>query len=83
VGVLAAHNKLRRSKYLSKLVEQDIRFIKRQVKQGMGIFSFKTTWRTLQGYEVIDIRQLQMQGARKGDNPLQAPFIASVFGVAI
>jgi IS6 family transposase len=48
-GDLVASCELRQSKYLNSLVEQDHRFIKRLVKPGMGFFSFKTAWRTLQG----------------------------------
>ena len=57
---------LRQSKYLNNLVEQDHRFIKRLVKPGMGFFSFETAWRTLQGYEAINMmRKGQMQGIHK------------------
>jgi transposase-like protein len=66
-GDLAGSCELRQSKYLNNLVEQDHRFIKRLVKPGMGFFSFKTTWRTLQGYEAIYMmRKGQMQGVSKG-----------------
>jgi transposase, IS6 family len=75
---------LRQSKYLNNLVEQDHRFIKRLVKPGMGFFSFETAWRTLQGYEAMNmIRKGQMQGVEKGDSPSQATFIAELFEVAI
>jgi IS6 family transposase len=46
---------LRQSKYLNNLVEQDLRFIKRLVKLGMGFFPFETAWRTLQGYKVMNM----------------------------
>lgn len=75
--------KLRQSKYLNNLVEQDHRFIKRLVKPGMGFFSFDTAWRTLQGYKVIHmIRKGQMQGVNKVDSSSQIVFIAELFGVA-
>jgi transposase-like protein len=65
------------------LVEQDHRFIKRLVKPGMGFFSFKTAWRTLQGHEAINMMgKGQMQGVSKGDNLRQAAFIAELFGMA-
>jgi transposase-like protein len=71
-------------KYLNNLIEQDHRFIKRLVKPGMGFFSFETAWRTLQGYEVINmIRKGQMQGVSKGDSLGQAAFIAKRFGIVI
>jgi transposase-like protein len=83
-GDLAGSCELRQSKYLNNLVEQDHRFIKRLVKPGMGFFSFKTAWRTLQGYEAIHMmRKGQMQGVSKGDSLRQAAFIAELFGVAI
>src|SRR4051812_3658538 len=46
---------LRHSKFLNNIVEQDHRFVKRRVKQGLGFYSFKTAWRTLQGYEVMNM----------------------------
>ena len=74
---------LRQRKYLNNLVEQDHRFIKRLVKLGMGFFSFETAWRTLQGYEMMNmIRKGQLQGMGKGDILGQVKFIASLFEVA-
>ena len=74
---------LRQRKYLNNLVEQDHRFIKRLVKLGMGFFSFETAWRTLHGYEVMNmIRKGQMHGVSKEDLVNQVMFIASLFGVA-
>ena len=74
---------LRQSKYLNNHVEQDHRFMKRLVKLGMGFFSFETAWRTLHGYEVMNmIRKGQMHGMSKGDTLSQVMFIASLFGVA-
>ena len=75
---------LRQSKYLNNLIEQDHRFIKRLVKLGMGFFSFETAWRTLQGYEMMNmLRKGQIYGVEKRDNIKQIAFIASLFGVAI
>lgn len=54
-GTLAASCELRQSKYLNNLIEQDHRFIKRLVKPGMGFFSFEAAWKTLQGYEVLNM----------------------------
>jgi transposase, IS6 family len=73
---------LRQVKYLNNLVEQDHRFIKRLTKPAMGFFSFETAWRTLQGFEVMNmIRKGQMQGVNKGDSLSQAAFIARLFGM--
>ncbi len=75
---------LRQNKYLNNLVEQDHRFMKRLVKLGMGFFSPETAWRTLQGYEAINmLRKGQMCGVEKGDSIKQVAFIASLCGVAI
>ncbi len=50
----------------------------------MGFFSFKTAWRTLQGFEMMNmIRKGQMRGVNKGDSLGQAAFIACLFGVAV
>jgi len=83
-GSLPQACELRQSKYLNNLIEQDHRFLKRLVKPGMGFFSFETAWRTLQGYEAINMmRKGQMQGVSKGDSLRQEAFIAELFGVAI
>ncbi len=74
---------LRQVKYLNNLVEQDHRFIKRLTKPGMGFFSFETAWRTLQGFEVMNmIRKGQLQGVDKGDVRSQIALVATLFGVA-
>ncbi|GHO60462.1 hypothetical protein KSB_89370 [Ktedonobacter robiniae] len=42
--------------------------IKRLVKPGMGFFSFETAWRTLQGFEMMNMMlKGQLQGGNKGD----------------
>jgi transposase, IS6 family len=82
-GILPPESELRQVKYLNNLVEQDHRGIKRLVKPGMGFFSFQTAWRTLQGYEAMNmIRKGQVQGVDKGASARQVRFIASLFGVA-
>jgi hypothetical protein len=75
---------LRQSKYLNNVIEQDHRFIKRLTKPGMGFFRFETAWRTLQGYETMNMfRKGQIQGVGTRDSVRQAMFIAERFGVAI
>jgi transposase-like protein len=60
------------------------RLIKRVTKPGMGFFSFETAWRTLQGFEVMNmIRKGQLQGVAKGDVRSQMVLIATLFGVAV
>jgi transposase-like protein len=82
-SAVPASCELRQVKYLNNVVEQDHRFIKRLVKPGLGFFSAKTAWRTLQGYEVMHmIRKRQVKGVGKGDSQQQARFIASLFGAA-
>jgi transposase-like protein len=83
-GIMPDSCELRQSKYLNNLVEQDHRFIKRLVKLGMGFFSSETAWRTLQGYEAMNmLRKGQLRGVEKGDNMKQMAFIANLFGVAV
>ncbi|GHO97542.1 hypothetical protein KSF_075900 [Reticulibacter mediterranei] len=50
----------------------------------MGFFSFETAWRTLQGFEMMNmIRKGQLQEVGKGDVRGQMAFVANLFGVAI
>jgi len=73
---------LRQVKYLNNLVEQDHRCIKRLTKPGMGFFSFETAWRTVQGFEAMNmIRKGQVQGVKKGDVRGQVALVARLFGV--
>jgi transposase, IS6 family len=72
---------LRQVKYRGNLIEQDHRFIKRLTKPGMGFFSFETAWRTLQGFEIMNIiRKGQVQGVAKGDVKGQVTLVAKLFG---
>src|SRR5258708_32206228 len=83
-GIMPRPCELRQSKYLNNLIEQDHRFIKRLVKLGMGFFSFETAWRTLQGYEAMNmLRKGQIHGVEKGNSRKQVAFLASLFGVAV
>jgi IS6 family transposase len=78
-GVLPRHVELRQVKYLNNLIEQDHQFIKRLTKPIPGFVSLKTAWRTLQGYEIMNIiRKGQAQGVNRGDSPSQATFIAGL-----
>lgn len=80
-GLLPENVELRQVKYLNNLIEQDHRLIKRLTKPGMGFFSFETAWRTLQGYEIMNmIRKGQVQGVEKGDVRGQVALIAKLFG---
>ncbi|GHO63957.1 IS6 family transposase [Ktedonobacter sp. SOSP1-52] len=80
-GTLPESVELRQVKYLNNLIEQDHRFIKRLTKPGMGFFSFETAWRTLQGYEMMNmIRKGQVQGVAKGDVEGQVALVTMLFG---
>ncbi|GAC1401543.1 MAG: hypothetical protein NVSMB49_16230 [Ktedonobacteraceae bacterium] len=80
-GLIPESCELRQVKYLNNLVEQDHRFIKRLTKPSMGFFSFETAWRTLQGYEIMNvIRKGQLQGVEKGDIRGQIALVAKLFG---
>ncbi|GHO89436.1 IS6 family transposase [Dictyobacter formicarum] len=82
-GALPEHVELRQVKYLNNLIEQDHRFIKWLAKPGMGFFSFETAWRTLQGFEVMNmIRKGQLQSVAKGDVRGQVALVTKLFGVA-
>lgn len=80
-GYLPVNSELRHVKYLHTLIEQDHRFIKRLTKPGMGFFSFETAWRTLQGFEMMNmLRKGQVQGVAKGDVRRQGARVARLFG---
>ena len=69
-------------KYLNNLIEQDHRFIKRLTKPGMGFFSFETAWRTLQGFEIMNmLRKGQLQGVNKGNIRGQIALVNKLFGM--
>ncbi len=83
-GIVPQSCELRQIKYLNNLIEQDHRFIKRLTKPGMGFFSFETAWRTLQGFETMNmLRKEQLQGVAKGDVGGQVTLIATLFGVVV
>lgn len=74
--------KLRQSKYLNNIVEQDHRGIKRLVKPGMGFGSFNTARRTIRGYEIINMmRKGQVLGVPKGAVKERILFLNQIFGV--
>ncbi|GAC1349409.1 MAG: hypothetical protein NVSMB27_22290 [Ktedonobacteraceae bacterium] len=46
------------------------------------IFSFETAWRTLQGYEIMNmLRKGQVQGVDRSDVRGRVALIATLFGV--
>ena len=81
-GLLPEKCKRRPSKYMNNIVEQDHRFIKRRVSPGLGFGSYPTAWRTLRGYETMNmIRKGQIRGIEKGNIQGQNQFIAKLFGL--
>jgi transposase, IS6 family len=82
-GTLPNRTQLRQCKYLNNLIEQDHRFIKRRVNPGLGFFSFNTAWRTIRGYETMNmIRKGQIAGIGRGEIQRQVKFVSNLFGVA-
>jgi transposase-like protein len=66
---------------MNNIVEQDHRFIKRRVKPGLRFFSYPTAWRTLQGYETMNMIPLANSIMQERDVMLQneRPEYALVF----
>ena len=65
------------------MIEQDHRFMKWQVRPGLGFGSFPTACKTIQGYETMHmIRKGQIEGIEKGNINAQNQFIAKLFGLA-
>jgi len=55
--------KVRRCKYLNNIIEQDHRFIKWRIQQGLGFKEFESARRTLAGIEIVRmIKKNQMIG---------------------
>jgi len=80
--LLSEKCKRRPTKYMNNVVEQDHRFIKRRVNPGLGFGSYPTAWRTIQGYETMNmIRKGQIKGTEKGNIAAQNQFIAGLFGL--
>ena len=76
--------KLRQSKYLNNIIEQDHRGVKRRINAGLGFGSFQTAERTIRGYEVMHMyRKGQVNGADRGDVLAQNAAIAGLFGVGV
>ncbi|MNQ33143.1 hypothetical protein D3C85_465650 [compost metagenome] len=49
--------RIRQCKYLNNIVEQDHRFIKWRIQNGLGFKSFESARRTLSGIEVVHMRR--------------------------
>jgi IS6 family transposase len=80
-GCIPMTCELRHVKYLNNLIEQDHRFLKRLTKPGMSFFSFETAWRTLQGFEVMNmLRKGHVQGVDEGDIRGHVALVNTLFG---
>jgi transposase-like protein len=74
---------LRRTKYLTNMVEQDHRFIRRRWRAMQCFRSFHTAERTIEGIEALHMmRKGQVKRLDGRDAAGQAQFVQSLFGVA-
>jgi transposase, IS6 family len=82
-GTLPVSCQLRQCKYLNNMLEQDHRFVKRQVNLGLGFGGFHTAQRTIQGYEAMHmIRKGQLEGITKRNVLAQNGVINRLFELA-
>ena len=82
-GVLSRFTRMRQSKYLTNIAEQDHRRVKRLIRPGLGFSSMRTARRTLAGYEAMAmIRKGQAHQIGGRDMQAQAGFVAALFGAA-
>ncbi len=81
--VLPLYCRLRRTKYLTNIVEQDHRFIRRRWRAMQCFRSIHTAGRTLEGVEALHMmRKGQVKRLAGSDAAGQAEFVASLFLVA-
>ena len=81
--VLPADCTLRRTKYLTNIVEQDHRFVRRRWRAMQCFRSFHTAERTLEGIEALHmIHKGQVKRLDGRDARGQAKFVLSLFQVA-
>ncbi len=80
---LAPDCERRQVKYLTNLIEQDHRFIKRRIRPGLGFFSFDTAQQTLAGFETMNmVRKGQVNGVGEGDILAPVRLFNTLFGLA-
>ena len=81
--VLPHDCKLRRTKYLNNIIEQDHRFVKKKVRAAQCFKRFHTAERTLEGIEAMNmIRKGQVKRLAGSDASGQAKFVLSLFRIA-
>jgi transposase, IS6 family len=72
----------RQVQYLNNILEQDHRAIKRRVKASQGFRSFWGAWRTIAGYEAVNmIRKGQAKRVGKAEVERQLCLIAALFSL--
>jgi len=81
--VLPKDCNLRRTKYLTNIVEQDHRFIRRRWRAMQCFRSFHTAERTIEGIETMHMmRKGQVKKLSGRDSAGQAKFVECLFGIA-
>jgi IS6 family transposase len=81
--VLPKDCNLRRTKYLTNIVEQDHRFIRQRWRAMQYFRTFHAAERTLEGVEAMHmIRKGQVKRLDKSDAIGQAKFVESLFQIA-
>jgi len=74
---------LRRVKYLNNVIEQDHRFIKKNLRASQCFKRFHTAELTLEGIEAMNMmRKGQVKRLARSDAQGQAKFVASLFQLA-
>jgi len=82
-GAIRRGCRLRQSKFLNNIVEQDHRNVKRRTGLAKGYGSVPTAWRTLRGIEAMEmIRKGRARRVAKGDTVTQILFVEKLFGIA-
>ena len=82
-GALRRFAKLRQVKFLTNIVAQDPRRIKRLVRPGLGLKSFISASQTMAGYEAMAmIRNSQVGSVPANDMKAHSEFIAGLFSAA-
>ena len=76
--------KHRAVKYLNNLIEQDHRYVKRRVVASQHFREFWSAYRTIAGYEAMNmIRKGQIENVEKDNIIEQINYINSLFGITV
>ncbi len=82
-GALGRFTRHRRGRWLTNMVEQDHRRIKRRTGPMLGFERFRTARRTLAGVEAMAmLGKGQVRAVPTNDRPAQRAFVYQVFGLA-